>query len=122
MAAFASGIAASDSPRFPGEDLLAAVLAAGVLAAVIVLVYRAGGNSARNDLLFAAVFAAFVVLLSVDSTGAIPLLAPLPALVVGLLFALAAVRRSALLRLAGLFLVNLYVLAGVLIAVAGTFG
>lgn len=71
VAAFVSGIAASGPPRFPGEDLVAAVLAAGVLAAVSVLVYRADGRSARNDLLLGAAFAAFVVLLSVDSTGAI---------------------------------------------------
>ena len=83
---------------------MAAILAGGVLAVLCTLVHRVGGKSARNDLLFVAGFAAFVVLLSVDSTGAVPLLAPLPALLVGLLFALAAVRRSALLCLAGLSL------------------
>lgn len=121
VAAFVSGIAASVPPRFPGEDLLAAVLAGGALAAVCALVYRAGGSSARNDLLFAAAFAAFVVLLSVDSTGAVPLLAPLPVLLVGLLFALAAVRRSALLRLAGLCLGTLYAAAGVLLSLTSSF-
>lgn len=119
VAAFVSGFAVSDPPRFPGEDLLATVLAGGVLAAVSVFVYRADGRSARNDLLFVAGFAAFVVLSSVDSMGAIPLLAPLPALLVALLFALAAIRRSPLLRLAGLLLGVLYVLAGVLLALAG---
>lgn len=97
------------------------VLAGGVLAAVSVFVYRAGGRSARNDLLFSAAFAAFVVLLSVDSMGAVPLLAPLPALLVALLFALASVRRSLLFRLAGLSLGVLYVLAGVLVSLAGAF-
>ena len=57
---------------------------------------RAEGKDARNDLLFSAAFATFVVLLSVDSTGKVPLFAPLPALLVALLFALAAVRRSLL--------------------------
>lgn len=57
-----------------------------------------------------------------DSTGAVPLLAPLPALLVGLLFALAAVRRSPLLCLAGLVLGALYAVAGVLLALPGTFG
>ncbi|HVF01092.1 MAG TPA: hypothetical protein VNA27_07105 [Rubrobacteraceae bacterium] len=85
------------------------------------LVYRAGGRSACNDLLFVAGFAAFVVLLSVDSTGAAPLLAPLPALLVALLFALAAVRRSALLRLAGLSLGVLYAVAGVLVSLVRAF-
>ncbi len=83
MATFVSGLATSDPPRFPGEDLVAAFLAGAVLAASCALVNRAGDRSARNDLLFVAGFAAFVVLLSVDSTGAIPLLAPLPALLVG---------------------------------------
>lgn len=121
VVAFVSGLASPGPPRFPGEDLVAAVLAAGVLAALCALVYRADGRSARNDLLLVAVFAAFVVLYSVDSTGAIPLLAPLPALLVGLLFALAAVRRSPLLRLAGLSLGTLYVVAGVLVSLAGAF-
>lgn len=103
VAAFVSGLAVSDPPRFPGEDL-AAVLAAGVLATLYAFVYWANGRSTRNNLHFIAVFAALVVLFSVDSTGAIPLLASLPALLVVLLFALAAVRRSALLRLAGLVL------------------
>ncbi|MBA3390623.1 MAG: hypothetical protein H0U02_14920 [Rubrobacter sp.] len=57
-----------------------------------------------------------------DSAGVVPLLAPLPALLVGLLFALAAVRRSPLLRLAGLSLGGLYVLAGTLLKLMGTFG
>lgn len=121
VAAFVSGIAVSAPPRFPGEDLVAAVLAGGVLAAVWALVYRAGGRSARNDLLFVAAFAAFVVLLSVDSTGAVPLFALLPALLVALLFALAAVRRSALLRLAGLCLGTLYAAAGVLTSLTSSF-
>jgi hypothetical protein len=134
VAAFVSGIAVSNPPRFPGEDFVAAVLAGGVLAALCVLVRRAGGGvgppprdraegkGARNDLLFVAGFATFVVLLFVDSMGAVPLLAPLPAVLVGLLFALAAVRRSVLLRLAGLSLGILYALAGVLVSLAGTFG
>jgi hypothetical protein len=63
-----------------------------------------------------------VVLLSVDSAGVVPLLAPLPALLVGLLFALATVRRSPLLRLAGLSLGVLYVLASLLLKLVGTFG
>jgi hypothetical protein len=42
-------------------------------------------------------------------------------LLVGLLFVLAAVRRSPLLRLAGLSLEGLYVLAGLLVSRAGTF-
>lgn len=93
-----------------------------MLAALCALVYRADGRSARNDLLFVTAFAAFVVLLSVDSTGAIPLLAPLPALLVTFVFALAAVRWSALLRFAGLSLGSLYAVAGVLVSLAGTFG
>ncbi len=121
VAAFVSGLAASDPPRFPGEDLLAAVVAGGVLATLCALVYRAGGRSACNDLLFVAGFAAFVVLLSVDSTGAVPLLALLSALLVALLFALAAVRRSALLRLAGLCLGTLYAAAGVLTSLTSSF-
>ncbi len=44
--------------------------------------------------------------------GAVPLLAPLPALLVALLFALAAVCRSPRLHLAGLVLGVLYVLGG----------
>ncbi len=134
VVAFVSGLASSGPARFPGEDLVAAVLAGAVLAAVCALVRRAGGGvgppardraegkGSRNDLLFSAVFAAFVVVLSVDSRGAIPLLAPLPAFVVGLLFALAAVRRSLLLRLVGLSLGVLYVLAGLLLKLIGTFG
>ena len=132
--AFVSGIASSDPPRFPGEDLVAAVLAGGVIWATSILVRRAGGGvgppardraegkGARNDLLFAATFAAFVVVLSVDSRGAIPLLALLPALVMALLFALAAVRRSLLLRIAGLSLGILYVFVGLLFELIGTFG
>lgn len=84
------------------------------MVAVSILAYQVGARSARNDLLFVAAFAAFVVLLSVDSTGGIPLLAPLPALLVALLFALAAVRRSVLLRLAGLCLGTFYAVAGIL--------
>ena len=115
------------------EDLVAAVLAVGILVALCALVRRLGGGmgppardraegkGARNDLLFSAASAAFVVLLSVDSTGAVSLLAPLPVLLVALLFALAAVRRSPLLRLAGLSLGSLYALAGVLISLTGTF-
>ena len=83
---------------------------------------RAEGRVARNELLLSATFAALVVLLSVDSTGAIPLLAPLPALLVALLFALAAVRRSAPLRVAGLSLGVLYTVAGLLVSLVGTFG
>lgn len=111
---------------------MAAVVAGTVLTVLCVLVYRVAGSgteppgrariegrSVRNDLLFVAAFAAFVVLLSVDSTGAVPLLAPLPALLVALLFALAAVRRSLLLRQAGLVFGTLYVLAGVLISLTG---
>lgn len=63
-----------------------------------------------------------MVLLSADSTGAVSLLAPLPALLVALLFALAAVRRSPPLRLAGLCLGTLYAVAGVLVSLVGTFG
>lgn len=73
-----------------------------------------------HDLLFVACFAAFVVVLSVDSRGAIPLLAPLPALLVALVYALAAVRRSILLRLAGLFLGTLYALTGVVLSLVGS--
>ena len=40
VTAFVSGLAASEPPRFPGEDLLAAVLAVGVLAALCAPVYR----------------------------------------------------------------------------------
>lgn len=83
---------------------------------------RAEGRGTRNDLLFVVVFAAFMVLLSVDSAGAVPLLAPLPALLVALLFALAAVRRSPRLHLAGLVLGVLYVVAGLLVSLVGTFG
>lgn len=119
VATFVSGLALSDSPRFPGEDLLAVVIAGGGLFLLCNLVYRAGGRSSRNDLLFVAGFAAFVVLYSVDSAGAIPLLAPLPALLVALLFALAAVRQSPLLRLAGLVLGSLYVFVGVMLALTG---
>ena len=135
VAAFVSGLAASDPTRFPGEDLLAAVLAVGVLFTLCAPVRRAAesgieppgragaeGRVARNALLLSATFAALVVLLSVDSTGAVSLLAPLPALLVGLLFALAAVRRSALLRLAGLSLGVLYAVAGLLVALARAFG
>lgn len=121
MAALVSGLAVSDPPRFPGEDLLAAVLAGGVLAAACPLVRRVGGKGSRDDLLLATAFAAFVVLLSVDGTGAVPLLAPLPALLVALLFALAAVRRSTLLRLAGLCLGTLYAAAGVLSSLTSSF-
>ncbi len=121
VAAFVSGIALSNSPRFPGEDLLAVVIAGGGLFLLCNLVYRAGGRSARNDLLFVAGFSAFVVLYSVDSAGAIPLLAPLPALLVALLFALAAVRWSPLLRLSGLVLGTLYVFAGVMLSLIGAF-
>jgi hypothetical protein len=121
VVAFISGIAVSEPPRFPGEDIVAAILAGTILAALCALVYRAGGRSARNGLFFAASFAAFVVLFSVDATGMSPLLMPLPALLVALLFALAAVRRSALLRLAGLFLGSLYALAGVLIELIKAF-
>ena len=133
VAAFVSGLATSDPPRFPGEDLVAAVVAGVILATLCALVYRAAGSgteppgraraegrSVRNDLIFSACFAAFVVLLSVDSTGAVPLLAPLPALLVALLFALAAVRRGPLLRLAGLSLGILYAVAGVLVTLAGS--
>ncbi len=132
VAAFVSGLATSGPPRFPGEDLVAAILAGAVLAVLCILVRRAGGGlgppardraeskGTRNDLLFSAAFAAFVVVLSVDSRGAIPLLALLPALVVALLFALAAVRRSLLLRLAGLSLGVLYVLAGLLLKLMGS--
>ena len=84
---------------------------------------RAEGKGARNDLLFAATFAVFVVVLSVDSGGrAIPLLALLPALVMALLFALAAVRRSLLLRMTGLSRGILYVFVGLLFKLMGTFG
>ena len=121
VAAFVSGLALSDSPRFPGEDLLAVAIAGGGLFLLCNLVYRTGGRSARNDLLFAATFSAFVVLLSIDSAGAIPLLTPLPALLVAFLFALAAVRGSPLLRLAGLVLGSLYVFAGVMLSLAGAF-
>jgi hypothetical protein len=78
---------------------------------------RVEGRSARNDLLFVATFAAPVMLLSsVDSVVAIPLLAPLPALLVALLFALAAVRRCPLLRLARLFLGSLCTIGGFLVS------
>ena len=113
---------------------MAAALACGVLAALCAPVSRAAasgteppgraraeGRVARNELLLSATFAAFVVLLSVDSTGAIPLLAPLPALLVALLFALGAVRRSALLRSAGLLLGVMYAFVGVLASLAGAF-
>ena len=135
MVAFATGIAASDPLRLPGEDVVAAILAGVILTALCALVDRAAesgteppgraraeGWSARNDLLFSAAFATFAVLYSVDSLGEIPLLAPLPALLVALMFAVAAVRRSSLLRLAGLFLGGMYVLTGVLVSLAGTFG
>lgn len=56
------------------------------------------------------------------AAGAVPLLAPLPALLVALLFALAAVRRSPQLHLAGLLLGGLYVVAGLLVSLVGTFG
>jgi hypothetical protein len=52
----------------------------------------------------------------------IPLLAPLPALLVALLFALVAVRRSPLLRLAGLFLGGLYALVVVVLSLVSSFG
>lgn len=51
-----------------------------------------------------------------NSVGAIPLLSLFPALLVALVYALAAVRRSILLRLVGLFLGTLYVLAGVVLS------
>jgi hypothetical protein len=58
----------------------------------------------------------------VDSTGAVPLLAPLPALLVAFLFTLAAVLRSPFLRLAGLLLGVLYTPASVLLSLMSTFG
>jgi len=134
IVAFVSGLASSAPARFPGEDLAAVVVASGVLWAASVLVRRAGGGigppardraegkGARNDLLFVACFAAFVVLYSVDSAGAIPILSLFPALLVALVFALAAIRRSLLLRLAGLSLGVFYVLAGLLLKLVGTFG
>ena len=118
--AFVSELASSGPPRFPGEDLLAVAVAVGALAALCSLVYRAGGTYVRNDLILVAVFAAFVVLRSVDSAGAVPLLAPLPVLLVALLFALAAVRRSPRLHLAGLVLGVLYVAAGLLVSLVGS--
>lgn len=120
--AFVSGLASSGPPRFPGEDLLAAAVAVGALAVLCSLVYRAGGAYVRNDLLFVAIFAAFVVLRSVDSAGAVPLLVPIPALLVALLFALAAVRQSPQLHAAGLLLAVLYALAGLLVSLVGAFG
>ena len=57
-----------------------------------------------------------------DSTGVVPLLAPVRAVVVALLFALAAVRGSLPLRLAGLCLGVLYALAGTLIRLLSFFG
>jgi hypothetical protein len=122
VVAFITDISVSDPPRFPGEDIVAVILASTILAALCALVHRAGGRSARNDLFFAASFAAFVVLFSIDATGMIPLLTPLPALLVALLLALAAVRRSVLLRLAGLFLGSLYALVAVLLSLVSTFG
>ncbi len=108
------------------------MVAGGVIWAASILVRRAGGGvgptardraegkGVRNDLLFAATFAAFVVVLSVDSRGAIPLLALLLALVMALLFTLAAVRKSLLLRIAGLSLSILYVFVGLLFELIGT--
>ncbi len=63
-----------------------------------------------------------MVLLSVDSAGAIPLLAPLPELLVTLLFAVSAVRSSPLLRLAGIASGSIYVFAGVLVSLVETLG
>jgi hypothetical protein len=57
----------------------------------------------------------------VDSTGAVPLLAPLPALLVAFLFTLAAVLRSPFLRLAGLLLGVLYTPASVMLSLLSTF-
>ena len=94
------------------------------LATIFSILGRASaeGRVARNELLLlSATFAALVVLLLVDSTGAVPLLASLPALLVAFLFALGAVRRGALLRSAGLLLGVLYALAGLLVSLAGAF-
>lgn len=74
VAAFLFRLASSAPAHFPGEDLASVVVAGGVLFAVSALVRRAGGGigppardraegkGTRNDLLFVAIFAAFVVL------------------------------------------------------------
>lgn len=82
---------------------------------------RGDDRSSRNDLLFAAAFAAFVVFLSVNSTGAAPLLAPLPTLLVAFLFALVTILRGPFLRLAGLLLGVLYTPASVLLSLLSAF-
>ncbi|MEW6635615.1 MAG: hypothetical protein AB1425_02250 [Actinomycetota bacterium] len=66
VAAFVSGVAPSDPPRFPGEDLAAALVAASVLAVLVALVRKADGRgrAAALGLLFAASFAALDVLCS----------------------------------------------------------
>jgi hypothetical protein len=66
VAAFVLGVAPSDPPRFLGEDLAAALVAASVLAVLVALVRRADGRgrAAALGLLFAAAFAALDVLCS----------------------------------------------------------
>ncbi|MDX5895291.1 hypothetical protein [Rubrobacter radiotolerans] len=66
VAAFVLGVAPSDPPRFLGEDLVAALVAASVLVVLVALVRRVDGRgrAAALGLLFAASFAALDVLCS----------------------------------------------------------
>lgn len=130
-AAVVSGLTSADPIGFTGGIPAASTLALGVLAVLCVIARRAGGGgigdpararaegrSARNSLLLSATFSAFAIVLAVFVFGRVPSPSLIPAVLVVLLLALAAVRRDPLLRLAAICAGALYVLAGLAVALA----
>ena len=132
--AFISGLTSVEPPRFPSGNLAASAFALGVLAVLCVIARRAGGigigdpararaegRSARNSLLLSATFSAFAIVLAVFVFGRVPSPSLIPAVLVALLLALAAVRCDPLLRLLAVCAAVLCVLAGLAVAVAQSF-
>ena len=133
-AAVVSGLTSADPIGLTGGTLAASTPALGVLTVLCVIARRAGGigigdpararaegRSARNSLLLSATFSAFAVVLAVFVFGRVPSPSLIPAVLVALLLALAAVRRDPLLRLLALCAAVLCVLAGLAVAVAQSF-
>jgi len=163
VAAILSGMVVSNHPRFPGEDFVAALAAAVILAVVYVVVRRADGRLSALDLLFVAAYAAFNILCSLylflpreflcfvpgpelpAEAGTNVLLAlrqepvpacrvstpwflspelaaaMFPAALVTVLVCLSEVRRSTLLRSAGLIAGSLFALAGLVLSLVRAF-
>lgn len=129
VAAFVSGTVPVGPPRFPGEDLAAALAAAFTVAVACAVVRRTEGRLASFQLIFVAACAAqnFLYSLYFFAPPEFPCFSPeiaagmLPTLLVAFLLCYAEVRRSAPLRYAGSVTGAVFALAGAVVSLATAF-